>query len=82
MLPCRESARLIAVSYERPLGLWENLKLKWHLRACAICQRYREQMELVNRALSRVSDLIVTDEDRLSDDARRRIAGKMKLEGE
>ncbi len=80
MLSCRESARLIAVSYERRLGLWERLQLGLHLRACALCRRYRQQMKLVDSALSKVKELIVPREEALSREARQRIRESLERE--
>ncbi len=54
MLACRETARLITASRERRLTLKERIQLYFHLRACALCRRFKKQMDLLEASLKKV----------------------------
>ena len=72
MLSCRETARLIAASKERRLTLKERVQLYLHLRACALCQRFKKQMDILEKSLRQA---VGSSESKatLSTEARRRI---------
>lgn len=52
-LTCKRAAALVSASLERALPLGEFLLLRLHLRVCAACARYKEQLELLRGALRR-----------------------------
>jgi hypothetical protein len=47
---CDEVARLASERLDRRLGLRERLAMRLHLRLCAWCRRYLEQLELLHCA--------------------------------
>jgi predicted anti-sigma-YlaC factor YlaD len=53
MLMCREAARLITVSYQRPLRWREQMSLRVHLAICDACRNFKKQMNLLTEAARR-----------------------------
>ena len=49
--PCREIVPLMSESMERSLSVSEWLQLKLHLRVCAWCARYLDQIKLIRQLL-------------------------------
>lgn len=50
---CREVTRLVLESQDRDLSLADRLALQIHWRLCERCVRFRQQSELMRRALKR-----------------------------
>ena len=50
---CREVTHLVLESQERPLGGLEQLSLRLHWLACGGCRRFRQQHQLMQKALDR-----------------------------
>ena len=74
MLVCREAARLITESYQRPLRWRERIALRMHLAVCDACTNFKKQMRLLTDAARRLAlQEQVFGELQLADDARRRI---------
>jgi hypothetical protein len=74
MLVCREAARLITESYQRPLRWRERIALRMHLTLCDACTNFKKQMRLLTDAAQRLAlQERVFSELQLADDARRRI---------
>ena len=75
MMMCREAARLITVSYQRPLAWREQMSLRMHLAMCDACRNFKKQMNLLTDAVRRFA--LQGDETfkqlQLADDARHRI---------
>ena len=46
---CREAARLMSARRDVPLGAWQGLALKLHLRLCGDCREIERQFERVAR---------------------------------
>jgi Putative zinc-finger len=53
MLVCREAARLISESYQRPLRWREQVSLRMHLAICDACRNFQKQMKLLTEAARR-----------------------------
>lgn len=74
MMMCREAARLISASYQRPLRWRERMSLRMHLVICDACRNFKKQMNLLTEAVRRFA---VQGEGfkhlQLADDARQRI---------
>ena len=81
MMMCREAARLITASYQRPLRWREQMSLRMHLAICDACRTFRKQMSLLTEAVRRFA---LQDEGfkqlQLADDARRRIRTLMSAQ--
>lgn len=74
MLVCKEAARLISASYQRPLRWRERVALRMHLAVCDACRNFKKQMSLLTEAAQRFAlQGEVFEQLRLADDARRRI---------
>ena len=81
MLMCREAARLITVSYQRPLSWREQMSLRVHLAICDACRNFKKQMNLLTDAAQRFAlQQQPFTELRLSDDARQRIRTLMSAQ--
>lgn len=55
MLTCKDASRLVSERQERKLGFRERLGLRIHLWMCAQCRRFEQQIQLLRRALQRIS---------------------------
>ena len=76
MMMCREAARLISASYQRPLRWRERMSLRMHLVICDACRNFKKQMNLLTDAARRFSLRGEGFKElQLADDARRRIRG-------
>ncbi len=53
MVSCKEATRLLSQSEDRPLSVFERIKLRLHLRVCDACTRFVHQLELMRLALQR-----------------------------
>ena len=74
MLVCREAARLITVSYQRPLRWREQVSLRVHLAICDACRNFKKQMSLLTEAVQRFAlQGEGFNQLQLADDARSRI---------
>lgn len=56
MLNCNEVTNLCSDELERPLSVWERLKLKMHLMMCKGCSNYRTQMSAIRAAMHRYAE--------------------------
>jgi len=79
MMMCKEAARLISESYQRPLGLGERVSLRVHLMMCKACRNFKEQARLIREAARRWNERgsEAVSEMRLSEEARRAIKAAM-----
>ena len=51
--PCREAARLIDLRRDAPLGLGQRARLAVHLRMCAACRAFADQIDTIETAFRR-----------------------------
>ena len=56
MLNCNEVTNICSDELERPLGVWERMKLKMHLMMCTGCSNYRTQMGAIRAAMRTYAD--------------------------
>lgn len=56
MLNCNEVTNLCSDELERPLAMWERMKLKMHLMMCTGCSNYRTQMGAIRAAMHRYAE--------------------------
>lgn len=49
---CEEAARLMSRQRDEPLGTWQRLRLRWHLKRCGDCREVERQLAQID-ALSR-----------------------------
>ncbi len=75
MLVCKEAARLISDSHQRPLRWRERAALRIHLTICDACTRFKKQMRLLTDAARRFDERQTFEVGalRLSEGARQRI---------
>jgi hypothetical protein len=50
---CKEVTALVLAGEDRRLGLWERVLLGLHLKACAACPRFVDQVAFMRRAMGR-----------------------------
>jgi len=79
MLVCREAARLITESYQRPLRWRERIALRMHLTICDACTNFKKQMRLLTDAARRFNERATAEFGglRLSEEARRQITAAL-----
>jgi hypothetical protein len=78
--PCKEIAKIISASLDRPLTWRESAVMKLHLVACKPCVRYFEQSSFLSSAATQLDDNLKDElfTGRLSDSARQRIKDVLK----
>jgi DNA-binding FrmR family transcriptional regulator len=79
--PCKEIVKLITAAEDGKLSLWKRLIMKIHIRACASCENFLNQLKFLRRAVRTGDEKLLTEEDtsvKLSDEARERIKNKLK----
>lgn len=77
---CREVSFLISESMDRRLPLHRRLGVRFHLRMCQLCARYREQLLFLREISRRHGQAHETDslQIHMSESARRRIKTALK----
>ena len=51
MFNCREVTRLVSVSLDRELPLYQRMGLRFHLLMCKFCGRYRKQLLIMRETM-------------------------------
>lgn len=74
---CHDMTRLISQSQDAPLPRGTRVKMWLHYRICVWCERYRDQLGFIGKALRRCDH---EPGPKLDDDAKERL--KRKLRGE
>lgn len=77
MKNCKETSVLVTQSLDRGLTFQERFAMKVHLMICRNCARFMKQMHLV-RSWLRIENM--ADQPGLTDEARERIASKLREE--
>lgn len=74
---CKETSVLVTQSLDRGLTFQERMAMKLHLMICRNCARFMKQMHLI-RSWLRIEN--VAEQHGLTDEARERIASKLREE--
>ena len=83
MLSCREVSRLASERMDRELTWREKSAFYMHLMMCRLCLRYARQIALLRRATNNLRRRKSTlDDEALPEQARERIARKLREENE
>lgn len=53
MLTCKQTARLVSLSYDKRLSWRERLGVRLHLLACEACRNFTRQMRFLREATQR-----------------------------
>lgn len=53
-IDCKEASRLISQAADRPLPLWQRLRLRLHLAVCDACANFNRQVRFLRRAVQRL----------------------------
>ncbi len=53
LVNCEEASRLLSHAQDKPLPVWDRVRLRLHLYACAACGRLERQMEFLRQAMTR-----------------------------
>jgi len=82
MRSCKEVSRLASDRMDRELSLRERMAFRLHVMMCRNCLRYARQLAVLRQASEKLRlDRFGTDSDRLSDEARERIAQRLPKQG-
>ncbi len=54
MFKCKDVSHLISRSMDQKLPLRIRLGIKFHLMMCNLCLRYKNQLELIHKAISKM----------------------------
>jgi len=46
---CKEIARLVSESHDRPLSFMERLQMRMHLTMCFLCRNFSKQLQLIRK---------------------------------
>jgi len=78
MRSCKEVSRLASDRMDRKLTLRERMAFRMHLLMCRNCLRYARQLAILRQATDKLrSKGRPSDPERLSDEARQRIAQRV-----
>jgi len=82
MLSCKDATQLISRSMDTSLPIVARIRLRLHLRICAWCARYKQQLLVIRDTLRRADAAGDRPEERagetLSEDARERIRKSLR----
>lgn len=53
---CKDITELISQSMDEKLPLRVRLGIKFHLMMCDLCTRYKKQLDLIRRAISKIKN--------------------------
>ena len=53
IINCKEATHYVSRSQDARLSAWEQWKLRMHLKVCAKCSRFAQQLGLMRQALKR-----------------------------
>ncbi len=52
---CKDITELISKSMDEKLALSTRLAIKFHLMMCHLCSRYKNQLNLIQKALNKIN---------------------------
>ena len=79
MMDCQHASQLLSQSQDRRLPWSQRVGLRLHLMMCRACSRFAAQLVLMRQAVASLGRQVENDAGvRLSEEARDRIAGKLR----
>jgi hypothetical protein len=76
---CKETARLLSESKDRPIPFFQRLGMRFHVMMCRMCHVYERQMMVVSRTCREAGDVSASKcPGELPADCRERIKDAMK----
>ena len=78
MYKCKEIIELTSQNMDASLSWYTRLEMRAHFLMCKTCHRYAQQLQFMNKVLGAFEDYAPTENCQLSDDAKQRIAKKMR----
>jgi len=79
MLTCKQASQIISRSLDNPLSWSDRMKLKFHLFICDACNRFNQQLRLLNSAVKRLIQTTESDSSiQLSLEAKARITSAIE----
>ena len=78
MYKCKEIIELTSQNMDASLPWYTRLEMKGHLLMCKTCHRYARQLQFMNKALAAFDSHAPTENCQLSDNAKQRIAKKIR----
>lgn len=61
MLTCKQASQIISRSLDTPLSWSDRMKLKFHLFICDACNRFNQQLRLLNSSVKRLIQTTESD---------------------
>jgi len=71
---CRQATLLVERKLTHGLPFWQQWRLRWHQRMCAVCKTYEQQSELIERAMRQSKEAVY----KLSDEQKATILKRLK----
>jgi len=62
MISCESAAKLTSKNHDDRLGVYERIKLLFHLQMCKICNIYKKQQDWIHEVLGKKGDLKFDEE--------------------
>lgn len=62
MLTCKQASQLVSQSLDRPLSWSERVQLRFHLLICNACQRFKQQLNQLLKAIQQLKNETVHDQ--------------------
>ena len=53
IISCKEASRFVSQAQDARLSTFDRWKLRMHLKVCAKCMRFEEQLRFLRKALQR-----------------------------
>jgi hypothetical protein len=53
LVHCKEASHLLSHAQDNRLSVWETVRLRLHLYACAACRRLEQQIGFLRQAVAR-----------------------------
>jgi hypothetical protein len=78
MYKCKEIIELTSTHMETSLPWYTRMEMKVHNLMCKTCNRYAQQLLFINKALGSFERHVPTKKCQLQDDAKQRIAKKIR----
>ena len=81
MITCKKATEYASRAMDKTLPLYARVLLRFHLKVCAYCKRYEEQLRMLREAVRGQDAIAVEDNsESLSNDAKVRIGNAVRAE--
>ena len=78
MHKCKQIVELTSHNMDTSIPWYTRMELKVHYLMCKTCRRYAQQLQFISNVMARLEARQTPENGQLSEDARQRIAEKMR----